>query len=59
MKSFFGMFDGIIQSCSTTNLSEPGVFDDFEKVYDTPDLIVSFDAINFGFPKYPTIDGLN
>ena len=31
--------------------SEPGVIDAFEKVYDTKDLIVSFDAVNFGFPK--------
>jgi hypothetical protein len=30
---------------------EPAVIDAFEKVYDTKDLIVSFDAINFGFPK--------
>lgn len=30
---------------------EPGVVDAFEKVYDTKDLIVSFDAVNFGFPK--------
>jgi hypothetical protein len=30
---------------------EPGVVGAFEKVYDTEDLIVSFDAINFGFPK--------
>lgn len=30
---------------------EPGVVGAFEKVYDTKDLIVSFDAINFGFPK--------
>ncbi|PQE08896.1 Phytanoyl- dioxygenase protein [Rutstroemia sp. NJR-2017a BVV2] len=29
--------------------SEPGVIDAFEKVYNTPDLIVSFDAINIGF----------
>lgn len=31
---------------------EPGVVGAFEKVYDTKDLLVSFDAINFGFPKY-------
>jgi hypothetical protein len=31
---------------------EPGVVGAFEKVYDTKDLIVSFDAVNFGFPKY-------
>lgn len=30
---------------------EPGVVEAFEKVYDTKDLIVSFDAVNFGFPK--------
>jgi hypothetical protein len=30
---------------------EPGVVNAFEKVYDTEDLIVSFDAVNFGFPK--------
>jgi hypothetical protein len=30
---------------------EPGVYEAFEKVYDTKDLIVSFDAVNFGFPK--------
>ncbi|KAK0385735.1 hypothetical protein NLU13_6912 [Sarocladium strictum] len=29
--------------------SEPGVVNAFEKVYDTEDLIVSFDAINYGF----------
>lgn len=31
--------------------SEPGVIEAFEKVYDDKDLIVSFDAVNFGFPK--------
>ncbi|KAL4968217.1 uncharacterized protein BDV14DRAFT_197000 [Aspergillus stella-maris] len=31
--------------------SEPGVLDAFEKVYNDKDLIVSFDAINFGFPN--------
>lgn len=31
--------------------SEPGVVSAFEKVYNDKDLIVSFDAINFGFPK--------
>lgn len=31
--------------------SEPGVIAAFEKVYDDEDLIVSFDAVNFGFPK--------
>ena len=31
--------------------SEPGVIDAFARVYDTQDLIVSFDAVNFGFPK--------
>jgi len=30
---------------------EPGVVGAFEKVYDDKDLIVSFDAINFTFPK--------
>ncbi|KAJ5621689.1 hypothetical protein N7528_006472 [Penicillium herquei] len=30
--------------------SEPGVIKAFETVFDTSDLIVSFDAINFGFP---------
>ncbi|KAI5362356.1 hypothetical protein Slin14017_G075930 [Septoria linicola] len=30
---------------------EPGVVNAFGKVYDTEDLIVSFDAINFGFPN--------
>ncbi|EGP86980.1 unnamed protein product [Zymoseptoria tritici ST99CH_1A5] len=30
---------------------EPGVVGAFEKVYDTEDLIVSFDAINFSFPN--------
>jgi hypothetical protein len=30
---------------------EPGVVGAFEKIYDDKDLIVSFDAINFGFPK--------
>ncbi|TPX08024.1 uncharacterized protein E0L32_010224 [Thyridium curvatum] len=29
--------------------SEPGVVGAFEKLYDTEDLIVSFDAINYGF----------
>jgi hypothetical protein len=32
--------------------SEPGVISAFEKIYDDEDLIVSFDAINFQFPKY-------
>ena len=32
--------------------SEPGVVGAFEKIYDDEDLIVSFDAINFQFPKY-------
>jgi hypothetical protein len=40
-----------------TNCSEPGVVGSFEKVYDTPDLIVSFDAVNFGFPKYHPPEG--
>jgi len=31
---------------------ESGVVGAFEKVYNTKDLLVSFDAINFGFPKY-------
>lgn len=31
--------------------SEPGVIDAFAKVYQTEDLIVSFDAVNFGFPN--------
>jgi hypothetical protein len=30
---------------------EPGVVGAFEKVYDDKDLLVSFDAINFTFPK--------
>jgi hypothetical protein len=30
---------------------EPGVIDAFEKVYDTEDLIVSFDSVNIGFPN--------
>lgn len=30
---------------------EPGVVGAFEKIYDDKDLIVSFDAINFTFPK--------
>ncbi|KAF1955748.1 hypothetical protein CC80DRAFT_535814 [Byssothecium circinans] len=30
---------------------EPGVVGAFEKVYNTEDLLVSFDAINFGFPN--------
>ncbi|CAI6093600.1 unnamed protein product [Clonostachys chloroleuca] len=29
--------------------SEPGVYEAFEKVYNTKDIIVSFDAINYGF----------
>lgn len=32
--------------------SEPGVVSAFEKIYDDEDLIVSFDAVNFQFPKY-------
>ncbi|KAB8269029.1 hypothetical protein BDV30DRAFT_251775 [Aspergillus minisclerotigenes] len=31
--------------------SEPGVVETFEKVYNDKDLIVSFDAVNFGFPN--------
>ncbi|KAL3471068.1 hypothetical protein BJX99DRAFT_250697 [Aspergillus californicus] len=31
--------------------SEPGVVQAFEKVYNDNDLIVSFDAVNFGFPN--------
>lgn len=30
---------------------EPGIYGAFEKVYNDKDLIVSFDAINFTFPK--------
>ena len=30
---------------------EPAVVDAFEKVYDTRDLIVSFDSVNIGFPS--------
>ena len=30
---------------------EPGVVRAFEAVYDTPDLIVSFDSVNIGFPN--------
>ncbi|KZL78253.1 phytanoyl-CoA dioxygenase [Colletotrichum tofieldiae] len=30
---------------------EPGVVEAFEKVYDTKDLIVSFDAVNMAFPN--------
>ncbi|KAL3445281.1 hypothetical protein BJX65DRAFT_309995 [Aspergillus insuetus] len=30
---------------------EPGVIEAFEKVYDTKDLIVSFDSINISFPR--------
>jgi hypothetical protein len=30
---------------------EPGVVEAFEKVYNDKDLLVSFDAINFTFPK--------
>lgn len=30
---------------------EPGVVQAFEKVYDTEDLIVSFDSVNIGFPN--------
>jgi hypothetical protein len=30
---------------------EPGVIEAFEKVYNDKDLLVSFDAINFTFPK--------
>lgn len=38
---------------------EPGVIKAFETVFDTEDLIVSFDAINFGFPKYVFISNCN
>ncbi|CAK7204854.1 hypothetical protein SEUCBS139899_007616 [Sporothrix eucalyptigena] len=31
--------------------TEPGVVEAFEKVYGDKDLIVSFDAVNFGFPN--------
>lgn len=31
---------------------EAGVVGAFEKVFGTEDLIVSFDAVNFGFPGY-------
>lgn len=31
--------------------SEPGVYGAFETVYGTEDLIVSFDAVGFGFPN--------
>ncbi|KAH7333425.1 hypothetical protein BKA65DRAFT_527578 [Rhexocercosporidium sp. MPI-PUGE-AT-0058] len=31
--------------------SEPGVIDAFEKVYKDEDLIVSFDCVNFSFPR--------
>ncbi|KXH35356.1 hypothetical protein CSIM01_08931 [Colletotrichum simmondsii] len=34
---------------------EPGLVDAFEKVYDTPDLIVSFDAVNMAFPNRPDV----
>ncbi|KAH7046740.1 hypothetical protein B0J12DRAFT_756772 [Macrophomina phaseolina] len=30
---------------------EPGVVEAFERVYDTPDLIVSFDGVNLAFPN--------
>ena len=30
---------------------EPGVIDAFAKVYDTEDLIVSFDGVNLAFPR--------
>ncbi|KAI8272769.1 hypothetical protein K4K60_011845 [Colletotrichum sp. SAR11_57] len=30
---------------------EPGLVSAFERVYDTPDLIVSFDAVNMAFPN--------
>ncbi|KAK7413275.1 hypothetical protein QQX98_007863 [Neonectria punicea] len=30
---------------------EPGVVEAFQRVYDTEDLIVSFDAVNFAFPN--------
>lgn len=36
--------------------SEPGVTGAFEKIYDDEDLIVSFDAINFQFPKYDLME---
>jgi hypothetical protein len=31
--------------------TEPGVLDTFRKVYNDKDLIVSFDAVGFGFPN--------
>jgi hypothetical protein len=31
--------------------SEPGVLNAFETVYNDKDLIVSFDAVGFGFPN--------
>ncbi|CAI7639547.1 unnamed protein product [Penicillium bialowiezense] len=35
---------------------EPGVIEAFEKVYDTEDLIVSFDSVNIGFPNRKDVE---
>jgi hypothetical protein len=39
--------------------SEPGVVNAFEKVYDTEDLLVSFDAINYGFSNRTNLPSNN
>ncbi|KAH6967587.1 hypothetical protein BKA56DRAFT_530187 [Ilyonectria sp. MPI-CAGE-AT-0026] len=42
---------GIAHETFTWNIrQEPGVVEAFERVYDTKDLIVSFDAVNMAFP---------
>lgn len=42
---------GIAHETFTWNVrQEPGVIDAFEKIYDTKDLIVSFDGVNMTFP---------
>lgn len=38
---------------------EPGVVRPFEKIYDTQDLLVSFDSLNFGFPNRKDIPANN
>lgn len=38
---------------------EPGVIDAFQKAYDTPDLIVSFDNVNMAFPNRSDVPGNN
>lgn len=44
-------YDVAHESFSWSFRQETGVISAFEKVYDTPDLIVSFDAVNMAFPN--------